>query len=190
MTQTTNRRVLTLPNLLSVVRLTMIPVFAMLYRRGFALRSAIVLILSGMTDLLDGWIARTFNSVSDLGKILDPVADKLTIAVVLGILVRNHPILIVPLALLVIKESVMAITGAIAVARTNTVTGAVWHGKATTALTYATMFVHIVWQEIPEAASNIMAGLCTGMMLLSMALYTIDNIRRIRCGRGGSDNAQ
>lgn len=190
MSQTTSRRVLTLPNLLSVVRLTMIPVFAMLYRRGFAVRSAIVLVLSGVTDLLDGWIARTFGSISDLGKVLDPVADKLTIAVVLGMLVCDHPIMIMPLVILVIKEAVMAITGAIAAARTSTVTGAVWHGKVTTALTYGTMFIHIIWQEIPGVASNTMAVLCTGMMLLSMALYTTDNIRRIRSGRGGYTNAQ
>lgn len=190
MSQTNTRRVLTLPNLLSVVRLTMIPAFASLYRHGFAFRSAVVLVLSGLTDVLDGWIARAFHKTSDLGKVLDPVADKLTIAVVLGVLVADHPVLVVPLALLVIKEIVMAVTGAIAIARTKAVHGAVWHGKVTTALTYATMFVHILWQEIPAVTSNTMAVLCTGMMLLSMVLYTAENVRRIRSGRGGPTDDQ
>ena len=184
------RRVLTLPNLLSIVRLTMIPLFTGYYRQGYVLRSAFVLLLSGLTDILDGWIARTFHAISDLGKVLDPVADKLTIAVVLAVLVSNHPVLIVPLILLFIKELVMGITGAIAISRTSVVPGAVWHGKVTTALIYTTMFVHILWQEIPAAVSNTMAVLCTGMMLLSLTLYTIDNIRRIRYGRGGSPHAQ
>lgn len=190
MSQMTSRRVLTLPNLLSVIRLMMIPLFATMYRRGYVLRSAAVLFLSGLTDVLDGWIARTFHEVSDLGKVLDPVADKLTIAVVLGVLMADHPVLLIPLVLLVIKELVMAITGAIAVVHTNEVHGALWHGKAATALTYATMFVHILWQEIPSIASNTMAVLCTGMMLVSMVLYTADNIRRIRCGRGGPSDVQ
>ena len=70
---------LTIPNLLSVIRIALIPVFAVLYYKGYIWWSLVVLALSGLSDLFDGKIARRFNQVSNLGKLLDPVADKLTI---------------------------------------------------------------------------------------------------------------
>ncbi|MBR1810482.1 MAG: CDP-alcohol phosphatidyltransferase family protein [Clostridia bacterium] len=69
---------LTIPNLLSVIRILLIPVFAVLYYQNHLLGAVIVLAVSGLTDFFDGKIARRFNQISNLGKILDPVADKLT----------------------------------------------------------------------------------------------------------------
>ena len=69
---------LTVPNLLSLIRILLIPVFGVLFYNGEALWAVVVLVLSGLTDLFDGKIARRFNQISELGKILDPVADKLT----------------------------------------------------------------------------------------------------------------
>ena len=67
----------TVPNLLSVIRILLIPVFAVLFYDGEYLWAVFVLFLSGLSDFLDGKIARRFNQVSALGKVLDPVADKL-----------------------------------------------------------------------------------------------------------------
>ncbi len=185
-TRTSRRQILTVPNLLSILRLAMIPGIVIMYRDGRHLACGLLLAASGMTDLLDGWIARRFHAVSDLGKILDPVADKLTMAAALWMLTSSYPALRLPLLLLVVKELAMAVSGMAAVVRTDEIPGAVWHGKLTTALIYLTMFIHVLWQEIPQIMSNIMAAACTGMMLLSLCMYTIDNIRRIRRGRGGS----
>lgn len=185
-TRTCKAQLLTIPNLLSLLRLTMIPAFVSLYIRGESGACALLLVLSGATDLLDGWIARRFNAVSDVGKVLDPAADKLTLAAALGMLISTHKVLLIPMILLVVKELAMGLSGAVAVVRTNSVPSARWHGKATTALMYMTMFVHIIWQDIPSVASNTMAVACTLMMLFSMTLYISDNIRRIKCGRGGS----
>ena len=69
---------LTIPNLLTVIRIILVPVFAVLFYRGYFYWAVFVLFLSGLTDFLDGKIARRFNQISDLGKILDPIADKLT----------------------------------------------------------------------------------------------------------------
>ncbi len=76
----------TIPNLLSFIRILLIPVFAVLFYRGELVGAVICLLISGVSDFLDGKIARRFNQISELGKMLDPVADKLTqivIAVVL-----------------------------------------------------------------------------------------------------------
>ena len=83
---------LTVPNLLSLIRIFLIPAFAVLYYKGHIGWAVLMLALSGISDFLDGKIARRFNQVSELGKILDPVADKLTqitIAVMLYIEFRS-----------------------------------------------------------------------------------------------------
>ncbi len=79
MEQNTRKQLFTIPNLLSLLRLCMIPLIIWLYcaKKNYALTAA-VLVLSGITDTVDGFIARRFNMVTDLGKALDPVADKLT----------------------------------------------------------------------------------------------------------------
>ena len=69
---------LTVPNLLSLIRILLIPVFGVLFYQGHIGWAVIVLVISGLTDFFDGKIARRFNQISELGKMLDPVADKLT----------------------------------------------------------------------------------------------------------------
>ena len=85
-------RVLTIPNLLSFFRLCLIPVIIWLYCvREDSLGTAAVLALSGLTDVVDGRIARRFHMVSSFGKALDPVADKLTQIAMLFCLVSRFP---------------------------------------------------------------------------------------------------
>ncbi len=186
MTSSTCRhQILTLPTQHSLMLNQIKHSIKILYQSGNALISLLLLLLSGLTDVLDGWIARRFHAVSDLGKVLDPVADKLTLLSALAMLLSVWPTLIVPLVLLIIRETLMGITGALAVARTGNVPGAVWHGKVNTALLYLTLFLHILWQDIPRMTSNTLVAACTGMLLLSMVMYLTDNVRRIRRGRGG-----
>ena len=76
----------TIPNLLSVLRIIMIPIFAVLFYKDMIAWAVFVLFLSGLSDFLDGKIARKFNQISNLGKLLDPIADKMsqiTIAIML-----------------------------------------------------------------------------------------------------------
>jgi len=68
----------TIPNYISFVRILLIPVFAVLFYNDQLIWALIVVVVSGLTDFVDGKIARKFNQVSDLGKLLDPLADKLT----------------------------------------------------------------------------------------------------------------
>lgn len=107
----------TVPNLLSFLRILMVPVFAVLFMNGEYAWSVFVLALSGLSDFFDGKIARRFNKISSLGKILDPLADKatqITIAIVFFITFWNaedtfiHYISIIFLVFLV-KEALMVI---------------------------------------------------------------------------------
>ena len=85
-----NKDIFTIPNILSMFRLLLLPVIVYMYmnQKDYVLTGTL-LVISGVTDLLDGYIARTFNMMSNLGKILDPVADKATQAVVLLCLVTR-----------------------------------------------------------------------------------------------------
>ena len=69
----------TIPNLISFIRILLIPVFAVLFYKGYTVASVIILAVSGFSDLVDGKIARKLNQISNLGKMLDPIADKLTV---------------------------------------------------------------------------------------------------------------
>lgn len=173
-------KILTIPNLLSLLRLLMIPLFIWLYLHGYKRWTAAVLLLSGLTDVVDGFIARHFNQVSDIGKALDPVADKLTQAAMLLCLIAHYPMMIAPFCLLAVKEIFAAVSGLIVIRRTGIVPGAEWHGKVTTLLLYGMMILHVVWQEIPAWLSNTLNGGCITMMLVSLVLYARRNLRMIR----------
>ncbi len=161
-------RIITIPNLLSAFRLVLIPVFIWTYcvRKEY-LTTAGLLFLSGLTDLADGYIARRFHMVSNLGKMLDPVADKLTQAAMLVCLVTRFPMIVFPLALLAVKEASVGLTSILVIRKSGKVTGAVWHGKVTTALLYLTILVHLLWPHIPAAVSNGLIMLCVVVMLVS-----------------------
>ena len=139
-----------------------------------------VLLLSGATDMVDGYIARRFHMVSDLGKVLDPVADKLTQASMLICLLFRFPMMICPLVLLVIKEIFMGITGIWIIRKTGNVLGASWHGKMATSLLYGMMMFHVFWYEISYFASTYSILICTLMIGVSFILYGIRNVKALK----------
>ena len=170
-------KILTIPNLLSLFRLLLIPVIVWLYvYRQDYLWTTLTLALSGITDVVDGIIARKFHMISDFGKAFDPLADKLTQMAMLLCLVTRFPWMLLPLVLLVVKEIFAAVTGLLVIHRTGQVLGAVWHGKATTVALYTTMLIHLVWYSLPAGLSYLLIGICTGLLLLSAVLYSIRNL--------------
>ena len=175
--------VFTVPNLLSLLRIALIPVIIKLYWVDAAYTKAlVVLILSGITDVADGIIARKFNMISDLGKILDPIADKLTQMATLVCLLKRFPYMWMPLSLLAVKELSTGIMGLLAVRKTGQVIGADWHGKVCTVLLYTVMGLHMLWIHIPTRFSQALVGICMGIMVLSGVLYSCRNIKQIRVG--------
>ena len=178
---TYQKKILTIPNVLSFFRLCLIPVIIWLYiEKQDYLWTLLILILSGLTDIVDGIIARKCNMVSDFGKAFDPVADKLTQIAMLFCLVSRFDYMIYPLILLIIKEFCTGITSLISIKRTNTIKGAVWHGKLTTVSLYSMMAIHLFWYNIPHSMSLIMVGTCIGIMLMSFILYTMQNVKAIK----------
>lgn len=101
----------TVPNILTVIRLLLIPVFVHLMNENQMMKALVVFVIASLTDAIDGYIARNYNAISDLGKLLDPLADKLMVlSLMLSMLTKG----IVPLSaiiILLIKEALMVIGG-------------------------------------------------------------------------------
>ena len=174
-------RILTIPNLLTLFRILLIPVIAWLYcwKADYPM-AAWVLVVSGATDVADGFIARKFRMVSDLGKVLDPIADKLTQTVALVCLLTRFSAVWWVLGVLVFKETVMTVMGLAVIRRTGSVYSAAWHGKLATVTLYGVIIAHIAWYDIPAAVSGALVAAGAGCILLSLALYTTANLARIR----------
>ena len=183
-TEKYRKKIITLPNILSFFRICLIPVIVWLYcvKKDY-LMTTLVLILSAITDIADGIIARHYGMISDFGKAFDPIADKLTQFAMLLCLTFRFRLMAIPAAVLFVKEISAGIMSLMAIHRSGEVEGADWHGKVSTALLYGTMILHLIWFNIPAAVSTALIILCTAMMLLSAVLYAIRNLSAISSGK-------
>jgi cardiolipin synthase len=126
------QRVLTIPNLISVVRLLCAPVFVWLLADDHEIAAALVLGALGASDWVDGWIARHFDQGTTLGKVLDPVADRILLLVAAVALLVDGSVPVVVGGLVLFREAVVSISVlllAVAGARRIEVQ---WAGKAGT----------------------------------------------------------
>lgn len=188
----------TIPNLLSVIRIALIPVFAVMYLNGNQLLAIAILAVSGLTDLFDGKIARRFNQVSALGKILDPVADKLTqitIAIILFISFRkaeNTTINAFGWVFLVflVKEVVMVLGGLVMLLMNIRPGAAEMPGKVATFTFYGVMILIIafgpevgvltnVW-EMPDILTGILVVIAACTCVVAFASYMPETYRQFR----------
>ncbi len=178
-------RIFTLPNMLSFLRLLLIPLIVYLFETDQYWWAFGMLLLSGATDVIDGWIARTFHLVSDFGKAIDPIADKLTQLAVLFCLMRQYWWV---LAAMLLKEITIGIMGLIALHRTHSVYSAGWYGKLCTVVIYLSMFALILWKPITGAAPNptfvlIDSIVIVAVILLAFVKYLIYFLRILREAR-------
>ena len=169
--QADTHRILTVPNLLSFFRILLIPVIICLYFKEQYWWAFGLLVLSGATDVVDGWIARTFHVVSDFGKAIDPVADKLTqIALLLCLMPMTYGWMV---AILITKEASIGILTLIALRRTHSVYSAGWYGKICTVVIYLSMFVLILWRDADPTFVLVDAIVCSALIALAFVLYLI-----------------
>lgn len=163
---------------MSLFRILLIPIIWYLYvvKGDYALTASFV-VLSGLTDVIDGFIARKFNMISEFGKFIDPIADKLTQAALIYCLISRFQNMLFVFILMAVKESLNAVSFIVLKKKTGRMLSASWHGKLATVLLYAMLFLHIVWYSIPSTASNILILLSSAAMVLSLVLYLIRNIK-------------
>ena len=166
------KNILTIPNLISLFRILLIPLIIWLYcgKKQYTATIAVIAI-SGTSDIIDGKIARKFHMVSDVGKVLDPIADKLTQVTLVICLTARYPWMWALLALFAVKECLMLLWGYLTLKSTDTINSAKWYGKLSTVVLYAVMMILILFVDIPEAGAKALMLLCGGVMLLSLVMY-------------------
>ena len=124
-----------IPNILTIIRFLMIPIIIFSVINGDYLVAFILFTISGITDIADGFIARKFNLISNFGKLMDPLADKLTQVSMLAILVLQNIIPIWILVIVVLKEFIM-VCGASFLYGKDVVVYSKWYGNLATVLFY------------------------------------------------------
>ena len=189
---------LTVPNLLSLIRILLIPVFGVLFYNGEALWAVVVLVLSGLTDLFDGKIARRFNQISELGKILDPVADKLTqitIAVVIFLVLDKSQDPTMQwfkwvFLFFLFKELVMILGGAVMLAIGLRPGGAEIYGKVATFVFYGVMVVVLAfgpeigalreWFTLPTPVMIVLVIISAALTFVALLSYLPSTFRQFK----------
>ncbi len=132
-----------IPNLLSVFRLILVPIFTyeFVVQDDF-FTAGILLVISGITDCLDGFIARKFNMITNLGKILDPFADKLTqVMTVFCLAMKDYPIMWYLFAFLIAKDLVLLVGGIFIYKKKDDVVSSNWFGKIATIIFYVSVII-------------------------------------------------
>lgn len=170
-----SRQLLSIPNLMGYFRILLIPLIVWRYVTAEALTdyygAAVLMGISGITDFLDGFVARKFNMITKLGKALDPVADKLTQGAVVVSLCFHFPAMTALAVLLIVKESFMGVMGIVMLRKGKMLNGAKWYGKVTTAVLYVVMFVLVLMPDIPVSAANSMIVFSGALLLFSLVSY-------------------
>ncbi len=183
----------TIPNWLSFIRIALIPVFVVLFLKGQILTAVIIMICAALTDLFDGKIARKFNQVSNLGKILDPIADKLSqMAIVVVLIVTYWDNAIKYLFMFfIVKELIMIIGGAILLSLGMRPTAAEIWGKVATNVFYIGMIFILAFGKngalcditgftLPDVVTWILVTISAICTLISLLGYAPGFIRQLK----------
>jgi len=165
----------TIPNILCYIRFALIPVFIVLYIRAVEpkeyLLAAVIVLISGITDFLDGLIARKFHMITDLGKIIDPMADKLMQAALIFVLVVKIKWMFLLLMLFVVLQLFLVAAGLVMLKKGTKLSGSKWFGKISTAVFYAVMLALVAFPTIDTSIANLLMTLCGAFFMLSFVLY-------------------
>ena len=169
------KEVLTIPNILSLFRLVLIPVYVSIYLNAKIdtdyYLAAGILAVSCLTDLIDGKIARHFNMISTLGKILDPLADKATQFTLIICLATKYPILWYLVILFVVKESFQLIAGSINLRKGKMLKGALLSGKICTSVLFVSLILMVMIPSLPNRIINWIAMVDMIAMSVSFGNY-------------------
>ena len=183
----------TIPNWLSFIRIALIPVFAVLFVQGHQLVAVIVMICAALTDLFDGKIARKFNQVSNLGKILDPIADKLSqmaIVIVLLYTYWENPIKYL-FFFFIVKEVLMLLGGAFLLSKGMRPTAAEIWGKVATNEVYIAVRINLAFGEngalcdvthftLPSVVTWVLVALSAVSALVSLLGYVPGFLKQLK----------
>lgn len=169
------QEIFTIPNLLSLFRLVLIPVYMLVYLNAqepwqYYIAGGI-LAVSCLTDAVDGKIARHFNMISTVGKILDPLADKITQFTLTLCLSLKYPVLQPVLCLFVVKELFQLIVGVVNFRRGKMLPGALLAGKVCTTVLFVSLIVLVLFPGMPRGVIQAFAFVDAVFLAISFVSY-------------------
>ena len=169
------KEICTIPNMLSLFRLVLIPVYIYIYLNATEPKhywiAAGILAISCLTDLIDGKIARKFNMISNVGKVLDPIADKMTQFSLMICLSWVFPALNGLLVLFVVKESFQLIALLLNFRKGQVLDGALMSGKISTTVLFVGLIVLVLFPNMNKTLMWIITGVCATFMLIAFIDY-------------------
>lgn len=169
------KEILTIPNLLSVFRIALIPVYLHIYLHADSpddyTTSAVILAVSCLTDLVDGKIARRFNMITNLGKVLDPMADKLTQLALMICLSVERKALRFLLVLFLVKEFFQFFAMIASLRHGKALDGALMTGKISTTVLFISLIVMVLCPGMSERTVNAITCVCLFFLMLAFGDY-------------------
>ena len=171
--------ILTVPNMLSLFRLILIPVYIAIYLNATEtvhyFIAAGILAVSCLTDLIDGKIARHFNMMSNVGQVLDPLADKLTQFSLAVCLAVEYPVIWLMVCMIFIKELFQLIAGIVFLRKGKMLKGALFTGKVCPTILFASLILLVLIP--PVYLTNTFVNIVTAVDILFLLIAFIDYIR-------------
>ena len=178
------QKIINVPNFLCIFRILLVPVFVVLYLRAEdftgQLVAASVIALAGITDFLDGFLARKFHLITEFGKIVDPLADKLLQAGIAIALMVNIPYMWILFAVFAVKELTMFFFQAYLYRRGKKLPGALWYGKVATTVFYLLMIVLLFIPASYRWIQYLLMLIVGGFLIMAFVLYMLVLIRMYR----------
>ena len=171
-----SKDLMTIPNALSFIRILLITPFVAFFISEMYIPAGVTIALSGISDCFDGMIARRFHQESEIGKILDPLADKLTLIAVGICLIFIEPFVLPLMIVMVVKDTLMIIGGTMVIKRGIIPPKSVWYGKVSTILFYVSVCAIVTMSILNYhnlALTLSLLGVTLALMLYSLAMYSI-----------------
>ncbi len=186
------KRNFTIPNLLTLLRIAIIiPMSKFILTENYIM-AGVLLSVSAVSDMLDGIIARKFNQITQLGKMLDPVADKLTLIAVVLCVNRIYPYVYPFVIVMFVKEIIMLTGGAVLIKNKIKPPPAKWFGKAATAVFYTSMITLVllkaVWNIDISWLSTSLFALSASFMLFALMNYAVIFFEIIKVNGNKNEN--
>jgi cardiolipin synthase len=164
-----------IPNSLSIFRLTLVPVFPILYFSGYTyanLLAAGVYAVASATDVLDGIIARRLHMVTRLGRVIDPLADKLMAGMVIFCIALRNPLLWWAAGVLFLKEILMGVGALVQYKKINDVPPSEFFGKFSAVLFFVVCLAILIFEDgLPEVAKLILVSVAILCSVISLLFY-------------------
>ena len=177
----------TIPNVLTILRIILIPVFVVLFFKGQKIAALCVFCAASLTDMLDGYLARKLNQITDFGKLFDPLADKLMVLTAMICQTFWGPLPLIAVLIVAAKELMMVLGGVFMLSR-GVVVYSNYYGKAAQVGFIASLilsFFHdrfvegnvMLWGMTPDI---LLLWITVALAIIAMVVYATGAVKQIK----------